>query len=134
MMKGLYRVALVTGLVAMSATSVSATEIRDDEVRDDTNVYVVNNHLTDVRVFAEDANGRLHNLGRVARGSLQSFDVPEALSGEEFRIKVFPTSTAWSPIKDDYGVKTNPLDAQTDREVRIWLEADLTKSLVEIAR
>ena len=117
------------GLVAVSAGSVQATEVRGD---DDAAVYVVNNHLTDVRVYAEDANGRLHNLGRVARGQLRNLDVPEGISGQ-YRIKVFPAGPG-STAADDYGIKTNPLDAETDQEVRIWLEADLSQTIVEIQR
>ena len=133
-MKGLMRVALMAGLVAVSAGSVQATEVRDDDFRYDADVYVVNNHLTDVRVYAEDADGRLHNLGRVARGQLKNFDVPEAIADGEFRIKVYPASPVWAPNQSDLGIKTNPLDFGTDQEVRIWLEADLAQSVVEISR
>lgn len=133
-MKGMYRVALMMGLVAVSAVSVEAAELQGPDAEITTEIYVVNNHLSDVRVFAEDAEGKLHNLGRVARGDLRHFDVPEELADEEFRIKVFPTTPVWSPIPDDYGVKTNPLNAGQDREVRVWLEADLTQSVVEIDR
>lgn len=133
-MKGMIRVALMAGLVAVSATSVQAVEVRDDDDRYETAVYVVNNHRTDVRVYAEDAEGRLHNLGRVARGQLRTFDVPERVSDADFRIKVFPADPVWSPVTEDYGVKTNPLNSERDEQVRIWLEADLAQSVVEIAR
>lgn len=133
-MKGLFRVALMAGLVAVSASSVQATEIGPDDERYDTDIHVVNNHLTVVRVYAEDANGRLHNLGRVARGQLRSFDVPADVAGAEFRIKVYPAPPAGTPASEDYGIKTHPLDSVTDSQVRIWLEADLAESLVEIER
>lgn len=132
-MKGMYRVALMLGLVAASAVSVEAAEYQgSDEIT--TEIYVMNNHLTDVRVFAEDAEGRLHNLGRVMRGDLRTFEVPQELAADEFRIKVYPSAPAWSPISDDFGVKTNPLVAERDRQVRVWLEADLSQSIVEIDR
>ena len=133
-MKGMYRVALMLGLVAVSAVNVQAAEYQgsDDEIQ--TEIYVMNNHLSDVRVFAEDAEGKLHNLGRVMRGDLRTFEVPQELADEEFRIKVYPSTPAWSPISDDFGVKTNPLVAERDRQVRVWLEADLTQSIVEIDR
>ena len=55
------------GLVAASAVNVGAAEYQgSDEIT--TEIYVMNNHLADVRVYAEDAAGRLHSLGRVARG------------------------------------------------------------------
>lgn len=132
-MKGMYRVALMMGLVAASAVNVQAAEYQgDDEIT--TEIYVMNNHLADVRVFAEDAEGRLHSLGRVARGDVGTFDVPADMAAEEFRIKVYPSTPVWSPISDDFGVKTNPLTADRDRQVRVWLEADLSQSIVEIDR
>ncbi len=133
-MKGMIRVALMLGLVAVSAVNVHAAEYQasDDEIT--TEIYVMNNHLSDVRVFAEDAEGRLHNLGRVKRGDLRTFEVPEQLAEEEFRIKIYPSAPVWSPISDDFGVKTNPLAAERDRQVRLWLEADLSQSIVEIDR
>ena len=133
-MKGMTRVALMAGLVAMSATSVQAVEVRSDDDRYETAVYVVNNHLADVRVYAEDADGRLHNLGRVARGQLKNFDVPEHVAEGDFRIKIFSADPVWSPVSEDYGVKTNPLNTERDAEIRIWLEADLAQSIVEIDR
>ena len=133
-MKGMYRVALMLGLVATSAVSIEAAEIQGPGDEITTEIYVVNNHLTDVRVYAEDSEGRLYSMGRVARGDLRTFDVPEEVEGAEFRIKVFPSTPVYSPIPDDYGVKTNALDADRDRQVRLWLEADLTQSVVEIDR
>ncbi len=134
-MKGMYRVALMMGLMAVSAVSTQAAEVRTHENDESkTEVYVVNNYLSAVRVFAEDAGGKLHSLGRVARGSLKTFDLPEAVASGEFRIKVYPSTPVWSPIPDDFGVKTNSLDSQRDHQVRFWLEADLTQSIVEIDR
>lgn len=132
-MKGMYRVALMLGLVAASAVHVEAAEYQgSDEIT--TEIYVMNNHVADVRVYAEDADGRLHNLGRVARGDLRTFDVPQDLADEEFRIKVYPSTPVWSPISGDFGVKTNPLVAERDHQVRVWLESDLSQSIVEIDR
>jgi len=126
--------ALLMGLVAMPAAPLDAAQARTTADEAETEVFVINNHLVDVRVFAEDADGKLHKLGRVARGQLGTFDIPEAVSEENFRIKVFPASPVWSPGPDDFGVKTNPLDARRDRQVRVWLEADLARSMVEIER
>ena len=133
-MKTMTRVALMVALAAMVAGPVSAAETGEPEVRYDTEIYVVNNHLADVRVYAEDADGKLHSLGRVARGQLRSIDVPAEVAAHEYRIKVFPTTPVWSPIPDDFGIKTSPLSSDRDRQVTMWLEADLTQSLVEIDR
>lgn len=132
-MKRMKRVALMMALLAVSAVSVQAAEVpAPATVGPD--VYVINNHQTDVRLFIEDADGKLHNLGRLGRGELKNVQIPEAIAAREFRIKVYPTGPVWSSISDDYGVKTNPLDSARDRTVMVWLEADLTQSLVEIDR
>ena len=99
-----------------------------------TAVFVMNNHLVTVRVFAEDAGGKLHNLGRVARGRLGTFAVPAEVAASEFRIKVFPESPDSFSGNDGFGVKTNPLSVERDRQVTMWLEADLAQSIVEISR
>lgn len=132
-MKRMKRVALMMALVAVSAVSVQAAEVPAPESMGP-DVYVINNHRTDVRVFLEDADGNLHSLGRIGRGELKNIQVPEEIAARSFRIKVYPTAPVWEPISDEYGVKTNPLDAGTDRMVTVWLEADLSQSLVEINR
>lgn len=76
----------------------------------------------------------MHNLGRVARGDLRTFEVPQDLADEEFRIKVYPSTPVWSPIFDVFRVKTNPLVAERDHQVHVWLKADLSQSIVEIER
>jgi hypothetical protein len=133
-MKRWNRVALIMGLTALSAVSLEAAETMGPGDELATAVYVVNNYQSDVRVFAEDSAGKLHSLGRVSRGDLGTFAIPESMSEGDFRIKVVPTAPVWAQAQDDYGVKTNPLNARRDRQVRVWLEADLTKSLVEIER
>ena len=133
-MKGMNRAALMMGLVAGMVAPISAAETGEPEVGYDTEIYVMNNHLSDVRVYVEDAEGRLHNLGRVARGAFRHVDVPAEVSAHDYRIKVFPATTAWSPIPDDFGIKTSPLSNDRDRQVTMWLEADLTQSIVEIDR
>ena len=131
-MKGPYRVALMLGLAALAATSLEAAEI-DHPTDEITNgVRVINNYRGLVRVYAEDSQGRLHKLGRVARGELKEFEIPAEIARESFRIKVFPSSRAVGSLRqDDFGVKTNPIDLETYGEVTVWLEPDLTRSVVE---
>ncbi len=133
-MKGMTRVALMVALAAATAGPISAAQTGEPEVRNDTEIYVVNNHLSAVRVYAEDAEGKLHSLGRIARGQLRTIAVPADVSADKYRIKVFPITTAWSAIADEFGIKTSPLDNDRDRQVTMWLEADLAQSIVEIDR
>lgn len=132
-MKRMYRVALMLGLGAAIAAPVGATETDGPDRAGTNEIYVVNNHGVSVRVYAEDAQGKLHRLGRVARGSLKAFQIPDDISAQDFRIKVFP-SPAGSEQSDDYGVKTNVLDVASARQVTLWLESDLSRSVVEIDR
>ena len=133
-MKGLSRVAVMMGMIATSAAATEAAVIDRPTDESAIEIYVVNNHLVDVRVFAEDADGRLHNLGRVSRGDLAIIDVPDEVTADEFRIKVYPTSAPSAPGPDNFGVKTDKLDATRDHQIRVWLEADLSLSKVEVDR
>lgn len=133
-MTGMTRVALMMALVAATAGPISAAQTGEPEARKDTEIYVVNNHRSAVRVFAEDAEGKLHSLGRIARGQLRTIEVPADVSAHNYRLKVFPITTAWSAIADASGIKTSPLDNDRDRRVTMWLEADLAQSIVEIDR
>jgi len=133
-MKAMHRVALTLGLVFISAGSIEAAEAFGPVEEVANEVYVVNNHLSDVRVYAEDASGRLHRLGRVSRGRLKSFEIPSEVAGSDFRIKVFPSNPLWASPAADFGIKTGVLDFETDHQVTVWLEADLAQSKVEIDR
>ena len=134
MMKAPYRVALILGLAAFAATSLEAAEI--DHVTDEStnSVRVVNNYLVHVQVYVEDSTGRRLSLGRVARGELREFEIPEEIAQESFRIRVVPRPSAWSLLQDDYAVKTNPLDLEMYSQVTLWLESDLRQSKVETIR
>jgi len=133
-MKTMFRVALVMGLMTMSAASVEAREISSPDDEMTTQVLVMNNYLTEVRVYIEDAEGHLHHIARVSRGRLADFSVPADLAHGDFRVKVFPAALPGTALASDEGIKTNPLNGQRDRQVRVWLEADLPSSIVEIAR
>lgn len=133
-MKRMIRVALGMGLVLATSTTALAADTVAQPDDGGPQVYVMNNHRSDVRVYAEDTDGKLHHLGRVARGQLGAFELAAEVTKTEFRIKVFPQSPAWSPLDDDFGIKTNPLDANEVETVTMWLEADLERSTVEVGR
>jgi len=134
MMKAAFRVALALSLVAVAATSVQAIEPTGPDDQDAKGVRVVNNYGDLVRVYAVDAGGHLHKLGRVASGQLVEFEIPEDIAGEAFRIKIFPGQPVWSPRVDDYAVKTNPLNLNGDTDVTVWVEPELTHTVVEMSR
>ena len=132
-MKVTYRVALMLGLVAFSAASVEAAEI-DAPSNDGARVVnIVNNFLSPVRVYAEDAKGRMHPLGNVAQGQFKTLEIPEQIvEMGAVRIKVFPYQPASSLMSNADGIGTRGLNLQADNFVTLWLETDLTASMLEI--
>ncbi len=133
-MSGIYGAALMLGLLTYSAVSVEAAELRGagDEVT--TPIAVVNDYITQVRVYLEDSEGRLHELGRVGRGEVKLFEAPAELSARgDFRVRVFPIESPdpWSPTRHG-GVKTTALNLEDDETVIIWLTRHLRQSVVEV--
>ena len=133
-MKGPYRVALMLGLAAFAATLLEAAEIDHPTDEITKSVRVINNYLAQVRVYAEDSQGRLHTLGRVARGKLKEFEIPEEIAQESFRIKVFPWRPLGSLHQDDFCVKTSPIDLERYSEITVWLKPDLSQTVVATRR
>jgi hypothetical protein len=127
----MYRMALVLGLAAFGATSLQAIE--SDPTGGADAVRVMNNYRDQVRVYVEDSRGHLHRLGRVARGQLKEFQIPEEVADASFRIKVYPAQPVWAFQQDDFGIKTNPLTLDGESTVTLWVEPDLTKTMVEVA-
>ena len=117
------------------APSASAAETPD---RDGIEIYVVNSHHVPVRVFAEDLDGRLHSLGRIARGDVSTVQVPESVASQAYRLKFVPApSDVWSPVSDLTSLKTAPLDPAQIQRVTVWIESSLDLSeidVVEVAR
>lgn len=133
-MKTMLRVALVMGLMTTMSTAVQAEEVDPPTDVITTQVLVMNNYLETVRVYLEDADGKLHNMGLLARGSIKDFNVPEAVASGAFRVKVYPAGMPGTRLSGEAGVKTNPLESPRDQQVRVWLEPDLPRSTVEVAR
>lgn len=95
---------------------------------------VVNNHMTEVRVFVTDAAGRTHHLGRVRRGQYKVLNVSADIAAKgPVQVKFFPADPAWSPMTTDRGIQTSDIDLADGQAVHAFLEAELTGSVVEIA-
>ena len=75
-MKRIFGATVMLGLVAWSAVSLEAGELNGpgDEAGDD--IIVVNNYVTSVRVYVEDSEGALHQLGLVGRGKSRAVRDP----------------------------------------------------------
>ena len=135
MMMGMYRVALLMGLVAFSAASAEAAELNgpgDDATHE---IRVVNNYQSPVRVYVQDANGRLHLLGRVARGQFKVLEVSSEIAEKGgFRLKIYPNEPVWSLIGNTNGIKTKEFNLQDGDSITMWLETDLRQSMIEVQK
>ena len=110
MMKGMYRVALILGLAVFSATSVSAAIVTGPDDATTHEIRVVNNYQLPVMVYAQDADGKLHNLGRVARGQFKVLELSnEVAEMGELRLKVYPNAPSWSLVGNEDGIRTKDM-------------------------
>lgn len=135
MTKGMCRVALTMGMVAFSAASAEAAQLNGPG--DDTGheVRVVNNYHSPVRVYVQDANGRMHLIGRVARGKFKVLEVSAEIAEKgNVRLKVYPNEPVWSLVGNTNGIKTKELSLQPGDAVTMWLETDLTQSMIEVQK
>ena len=123
--------AIGLALAAMTLAPAPTAALENDETAIE--IYVVNSHIVPVRIFAQDADGRLHSLGRIAAGDILSVDVPAEIAADEYRLKFVPAPTdAWSPVNDVAAIKTVPLSRDRVRQVTVWIEPTLEQSGVDI--
>jgi hypothetical protein len=130
-MKRMTGVALMLGILPLSAVSLGAAEINGAGDAADIEVNVTNHSWTRVQVYAEDARGDLHFLGGVAREQFELYEIPgEVADLGEFRIRVYPQQFDARPAHSTGGVKTQPLSPQDGELVILLLEQDLPSSKV----
>ena len=133
MMKGICRVALMMGMVALSAPSAEAAQVKGSWDDAGHEVRVVNNYQSPVRVYVQDANGRMHLIGRVARGKFKVLEVSAEIAQKgDVRLKVYPNAPIGSLVGNTNGIKTRELSLQDGDAVTMWLETDLTQSMIEV--
>jgi hypothetical protein len=133
MMRRMSRVALALATMAAGSTSVEAAGPGTTTDPDTGLVRVVNNFVSPVRVYAEDAEGRIHLLGRLARGQLKAFAIPDEIARlGAFRVRVYPHEPFGSWGGDERGIKTRPLRPSEEGSVTVWLETDLADSTIQV--
>jgi len=135
-MKGTLQLFTVAALVTLGANAAHAAEIAAPGSTDDTHeLRIMNNSTTPVRVYVQDAAGRLHRLARVARAETAIMEVPAEIAADgPFRVKVLSAAPAWSPWSSDKGIRTRDLDLPDGTGINLWLETDLQNSKVEITQ
>ena len=94
---------------------------------------VINEYHTPVRVYVQDADSRLHHLGRVLPSTAKSLEIDAEIAAKgSFRIKVFPVSQPWTRMSEDCGIRTRSITLEDGEMVRFWVEPDLTNSKISI--
>ena len=120
--------ALFLGAAPASATTTGPDEVEGHEVR------VVNNSLAAVRVFVEDADGRIHNIGRVRRGQYKVLSVANEIAARgPVQVKFVPSDPEGASLGTDEAIRTNDLTLADGQALNAFLEADLTRSVLELA-
>ena len=133
MTKGTLSVALAACLVAFNAgTAKAETEPvapADHEIR------VVNRHATTVRVYVQDANGGLYLLGKVGASDFKIMTVPAKLAAMgAVQIKVYPVAPFEALSRGVDGIQSRNIELRDYDALNMYVECDLHRSVVEIAR
>ena len=131
-MKKTFGAAVVSGLVALSAVSVEAAIPSEPADAMANQIVVVNESTTPVRVYVEDSEGHLYELGNLERGEAKTFETPaDVLERGHFRVRVQPRHYA-QRFTDPVSITTRPLTIEKDETVILWLERKLSQSKVEL--
>ncbi len=101
-------------------------------------VRVLNNYGHHVRVYVVDSDNRRHLLGRVGPSKLKELQIPAGLvrGTGTVQIKVYPVLPAPSlgvSAFEPAGIRTREFSIQSDQVIELYLEPDLTRSVVGIA-
>ncbi len=116
--------AQLAGTGAPQAAATPSTEIR-----------VVNNHPYRIQVVVVDGEGHHHALGRVPTTKAHIFSVEEDLVGTgPFRVKVFADEPVWSAANTSEAIRSEDLELGLGESVYVWVEADLMRSQIRVAR
>jgi len=133
MKNGTLRIALAAGFLALGATAAGAQMAHGSSDADAREVRVINEHHTPVRVYVQDAESRLHHLGRVLPSTAKSLEISAEIAAKgSFRIKVFPVAQPWTRMSEDSGIRTRSITLEEGEIVSFWVEADLTSSRITV--
>lgn len=127
------RTALAAALLTVSAGSVQAETTAS--APNTAEIRVINNYTSTVRVYVEDAFGRLRSIGTVDRSEAKILSVPESMTRRgAVLIKVFSDEPVWSPMAVPDGIRTMPLNLRAGDTVNFWVETDLPNSHLQLLR
>ncbi len=97
-------------------------------------VEILNNHWTDVEVYAVTEAGRRYRLGFVSPSSTRTLQLPHQIvdARTPFRIKVYSFEHRAGSALAHYveGVKTRVLTPTAGEEITLWLTKNLSESAI----
>lgn len=128
------RLVLSLGMIALSATAIAADEI-DDTDGTTHEIRVVNNYQQSVRVYVQDAKGKLHQLGRVARGHFKVLELSDEIARMGgVQLKVYPATPSNTLAEDGEGMRSKALEIAQGEAVNVVLGDDLTQSMIQVEK
>jgi len=135
MKKGTLHLAIAAGMLALGANSAKAETPVLGPANNTLEIRVINNNASPVRVFVQDAKGKLHRMGTVASVDFKIVEIPgEITELGPVQLKLVPNEPVWSFAGDPDGVRTNDLDLHIGDAVNFWVETNLTDSKGEIIK
>lgn len=136
MKKGTLHIAVAAAaLLGLGATSVKAETPVVGPSNNTVELRVVNNNASIMRVYVQDANGRLHQLGRVSASDFKILEIPGNITAMgEVRIKLLPSEPVWSMFGSSDGVRTRDLSLKLGDAVNVFVETNLDETQVEIEK
>lgn len=131
MMKGTLRILAATAVLALGVNTAEAAKTPADthEIR------VINNHAVSVQVYLEDADGHLHDLGRVDDSEFRVLEIDAAIATlGDFRLKIYPEAPPGSLTDRTTGIRSVDLRLGDGDAVNVHLGRELTRSQIEVTR
>jgi hypothetical protein len=135
MRKGTLQMVIAAGLMAVGANSAVAETPVLGPANNTLEIRVINNNASPMRVYVQDAQGKLHRMGSVASADFKIVEVPGEITAlGAVQLKLVPNEPVWSFAGEPDGVRTRDLDLQIGDAVNLWVETNLTDSKVEIIK
>ena len=135
MRKGTLSVAVAAGMLALGANGVKADTPVLGPANNTLEIRVINNNASPMRVYLQDANGKLHRMGMVASTDFKIVEVPGSVTSlGAVQIKLVPNEPVWSFAGEPEGLRTRDLDLAIGDAVNLWVETNLDDSKVEIIK
>ena len=129
--KGMFQVFAAVAVLALLVNTgeAAANPTGSHEIR------VINDYATPVEVYLEDAQGKLHELGRVDDADFQVLALDKELAAlGEFRLKIFPVARMGTMVDASAGIASVELAVDEGDAVNVWLGEELTRSQIEVTR